>query len=262
MIRRNSFKEFWEYRQVAVNFFVRDYKVFYRDAFLGIFWSLLQPLSIMMVFYFLFHKVMRFQVGTNISYPLLLLSGIVSSQFFTASIGMASTSLKDSLPLMQRVYIPKYIPALVKTMNASIDFLMMTLILVGLASYNGFVSWKVCFLPLIFFFSFLLFSFIAVVVSFFVALFKDFKFIVDFALRIIFFISPVGYTHLNVPEKYRELVALNPLFPMIHLFRWSLFGEKYSELNYFLLFSFGAWILFLFFLMVFLIRTIGDSILD
>jgi len=57
-------KELWHYRELFYFFTWRDIKVKYKQTYLGIFWALLQPLGLMLLFTFLFSRTFRIDTGT------------------------------------------------------------------------------------------------------------------------------------------------------------------------------------------------------
>lgn len=103
---KNRFSTFWRYRFLLSNLIGRDIKVKYRRSKLGIRWSVLNPLLMMLVMTAVFSKFFRFDIE---NYPVYLLSGQLLFTFFNDSSNAAMGSVLFSASLIKKVYVPKYI---------------------------------------------------------------------------------------------------------------------------------------------------------
>lgn len=84
----------------------KDLKVRYKRSVLGFAWFLLKPLFSMVVYYFVFTRILRFG-GAIPHFPLFLLTGLLPWNFFSSSISAATTSLLDNHRLVRSIYFPR-----------------------------------------------------------------------------------------------------------------------------------------------------------
>jgi ABC-2 type transport system permease protein len=112
---------FLRYRFLLGNLITRDLKVKYRRSFLGILWSMLNPLLIMLVLNAVFSNLFKAAMTEN--FPLYLISGQTLYSFFTEATNGALVSVVDSSALIKKVYIPKYIFPLEKVLFSFVNLL-------------------------------------------------------------------------------------------------------------------------------------------
>ncbi|MEG0179702.1 MAG: ABC transporter permease [Oscillospiraceae bacterium] len=123
---------FAKYRYLLQNLISRDIKVKYRRSALGLVWSVLNPLLMMMVQYIVFSTIFKQSIP---NFAVYLISGNLMFSYFADSTQIAMTSMLSAAPLIKKVYVPKYIfPmekvlfSLVNTMFSSIAMLLVMLV--------------------------------------------------------------------------------------------------------------------------------------
>ena len=136
MFIKNIFNNFKAYSYLMSQMIGRDFKIKYKRSILGIVWSLLYPVLMMVVMAVVFSKVFRFQVP-GLNYLVYLLSGIVMFNYFSDATNAAMTSVVANFQLMTKVYIPKYIFPLSKCLFATINFAISLIPLFILALVTG-----------------------------------------------------------------------------------------------------------------------------
>jgi lipopolysaccharide transport system permease protein len=220
-------RDLWRYRELLGFLAWRDVKVRYKQAVLGIAWALVQPAVTTVIFVFVFGRLANMPDG-GAPYPLLVLSGLMAWQLFSASLSGSSGSLVSNASLISKVYFPRLIVPLSSLGVALIDFTVVLGLFVAVSVWFGhWPSWHWLLLPV--------FILLTLATAFglglwFTALtvkYRDFRFIVPFLLQVGIFVSPVGYRTDFFPN-WRELLALNPLTGIIDGFRWCLLGGAHS----------------------------------
>jgi lipopolysaccharide transport system permease protein len=98
--------ELWRYRELVRNLIARDLKVRYKNSMLGMVWSWVNPLLMMMVFTVVFTVINRAPPDIP-HYPVFVLSGILPWNFFSASVVGATASIVGSGYLIKKVYLPR-----------------------------------------------------------------------------------------------------------------------------------------------------------
>ncbi len=224
---RHYWRDLWRYRELLGFLAWRDIKVRYKQTVLGVLWALIQPAITTAIFVFLFGNLAKMPSG-GVPYPLVVLSGLLAWQLFSAALSGSSGSLVSNSSLISKVYFPRLIVPLSSLGVALIDFVVVLVLFLGVALWFGHgPTWHWLVLPL-----FVLMTLGAAfgLGLWFTALtvkYRDFRFIVPFLIQIGIFVSPVGYRTDYFPN-WRDLLALNPLTGIIDGYRWCLLGGSHS----------------------------------
>src|SRR4051812_35291281 len=107
-VNRDSLSELWHYRGVLWAFAIRTVKVKYKQAFVGIGWSILQPVIAALIFAVFFGRLNHLQ-SEGVPYLVFALAGMVSWTFFSATASAAMSSLVDNAVLLRKIYFPREI---------------------------------------------------------------------------------------------------------------------------------------------------------
>lgn len=131
----------------------RDFKIKYKRSVLGVFWSFLNPLLMMLVQYTVFNTLLGARGAGVDHYAIYLLCGIVMFNGFTDCCNQAMRAITSNASLITKVYVPKYIYPVTKVLSASINMVlsMVPLLLVTFfyGLFNGlYLHWSVLLLPL------------------------------------------------------------------------------------------------------------------
>ena len=235
----NIFSNLKRYQFLMRQLILRDFKIKYKRSVLGVVWSLLYPILMMAVMALVFSNMFRFQVeGT--SYLVYLLTGIIMFQYFSEASNLAMTSVVFNFPLINKIYIPKYIFPLSKCLFVGINFvlslipwfLIIVLTQFGLGNYPASINLYYLILPLIFL-CLLLFTvgmgFFLSCVSVFL---RDVFYIYGIVLTIWQYFTPIFYSIEIIPAKLQFLFEFNPLYQYLTATRSIvLYGQCPSALN-------------------------------
>lgn len=192
-----------------------DFKVRYQGSTLGYLWSLLRPLLMFAVLYFVFVYIFKLNKGVE-HYPVYLLFGIVLWNFFleTTMIGMSSVVSRGDL--IRKISIPRYLVVVSSSISAVINLGLNLLVVITFAIFNGVhptASWLLA-LPLLvelFIFS----TAVAFLLAALYVKFRDITYIWEVATQAGFYGTPILYSLTLVPERYQGLLLLNPLAQII-----------------------------------------------
>lgn len=219
----------WEYRELLYFLVWRDIKVRYKQAALGIAWIILQPLASMMIYTLLFGRLLNVPSG-DVPYPIFVYAGLLPWQYFANSLTRSSTNLVDSANLITKVYFPRLVIPISGVVGGLVDFGVAFLVLIGLmVFYRVMPTPAVVFLP-----GFLLLAMLTALgfgmwLSALNVRFRDVKQIVPFMVQIWMYVTPVIYGSTLIPERFRWLLALNPMTGVVEGFRWALLGSQLAD---------------------------------
>lgn len=228
---QNYWKDIWHYKELFYILAWRDVKVRYKQAVLGVAWSVIRPLLTMIVFTVVFSKVANMSSEGNAPYAILVFAGLLPWQFFSNALSESSSSLVSNANLISKVYFPRVIIPASTVVTTLIDFaISFGLMVCIMAFYQYIPSWKIIFMP----FFILLCSVLALGSGIYLAAlnvkYRDFRYIIPFITQFGLFISPVGFSANKIPEEWQWVYALNPMVGVIDGFRWCIIdGAKLSS---------------------------------
>lgn len=195
----------------------RDYKAKYMRSVLGLLWSLLYPVLMMGVQYVVFSTLFR----TNIRYyPVYLLCANAMFTFFSNSVGSGLTSIVNNASLITKVYVPKYLYPVTKILSTSIDLFLAMIPLTIVVLLTGAPITKAWLLiPLAFILLMFFSAGMAFMLSTLNVFFRDTQFLWGLATTVWMYATPLFYPETAIPEQFRFLFNLNPMYHYISFFR-------------------------------------------
>ena len=224
-VEKNYWHDLWRYRELFEVLAWRDVAVRYKQTIIGVAWALLRPVLTMLVFTVIFSRLAKLPSEGNAPYPLMVMAGMLPWTFFSTALSDASNSLIGNAGLIGKIYFPRLIIPTATIVVAFVDLLISFAILcVMMVWYQFWPSWKILLLPF-----FVLLAFLASLgpglwVTSLNVKYRDFRYVMPFALQLGLYISPVGFSSCVVPEKWRLLYSLNPVVGVIDGFRWCILG--------------------------------------
>jgi len=217
-------KDLWRYRELFYFLAWRDVLVRYKQTVIGVAWVLLRPFLTMLVLTLVFGKLAGLPSG-NVPYPILVFAALLPWQFFANAFSEAGNSLISNANMISKVYFPRFVMPVSAVIVSFIDFLISAIILAALMLWYGFVpDWRILSLPLFVFMAFMAALGAGVWIAALNVKYRDFRYVVPFAVQLGLYISPVGFSSAIVPEQWRLLYSTNPMVGVIDGFRWAILG--------------------------------------
>jgi len=215
-------REVWQYRTLLAALVSRDLKVRYKRSVLGVLWTMLNPLLMMVVFSIVFANIFRFTVER---FTIYFLSAYVLWNFVAQTTSWSTACLLGYAPLIRKIYVPKPIFILATVLSGLVNLLisLVPLALIMLVVGHPFRA-SLLFLPLP--------ILIATTFAFGVSLllagicieFNDVVQIYQAALLAWMYVTPVVYPIDVVPERFRWLILANPMTYLVEIFRTPIYG--------------------------------------
>jgi len=203
---------------------LRDFKVRYRQAFIGAAWAIVQPVGTLLVFQVLFSMLHKMPTSGHAPYAATALCGLIPWYLFATTVRDASDSLVSNRHIITKIYFPRLWLPVGTALVALVDFLIgLALLFVVLLCFGYVPGIRWLFLVPLTLLALGVSLAVGIWLSAINAIYRDVKYVVPFALQMGFFISPVIYeTIAIVPGQYRGILALNPMVGVIEGFRWAL----------------------------------------
>lgn len=208
---------FRRYRFLLKQLVSRDFKTKYKRSALGVLWSLMNPLLTMMVMYIVFSTLFKSNITNFAAY---LLTGIVCWNFFSEATGACLTSITGNAALIMKVYVPKYMYPLSRTVscmtNLGMSLLPLLLVLILTGARIG-ASYLLLPFPLVCLFLFSLGM--GLILASLMVFFRDVQFLWGVISMLWMYLTPIFYDASIIPEQYMTLYKVNPLYHIIRIMR-------------------------------------------
>ena len=223
---RHYWFDLWRYRELFYFLAWRDISVRYKQTVIGIGWSVIRPVLIMVVFTIVFGKLAKLP-SDGVPYPILVFAAMLPWQFFSNAFTDAGNSLIGNTNMISKVYFPRLIIPTSAIIVSLVDFAISFLILIGLMFwYDFYPDWRMLTLPLFITYAFITVLGASVWIAALNVKYRDFRYIIPFVVQFGLYISPVGFSSNVVPEQWRLLYSINPMVGVIDGFRWAILGSN------------------------------------
>lgn len=217
MITPEHIRELWGYRSLMAKLAWSDFKLRYKNSVLGFFWTLLEPLLMLLVLYVVFSHLMRVQVE---HYQLFLLLGIVLWNFLARGTTMGIFGIIGKPGLVQKVYFPRDVLVISACLTAvMMTFLELLVFAAFMILFRVAPGITILYAPAIFSLQFLIVFGLSLGLSALNVYFRDVQFIWNVILQAGFFATPVLYPITIFPEDLQNIVMLNPIARIISMLR-------------------------------------------
>jgi lipopolysaccharide transport system permease protein len=252
------FEELVRYRELVVNLVTRELKARYKNSALGFFWSLLNPLCMMLVFTFVFTVMAPNSKITN--YPIFFLCGFLPWQYFSAGVMTSMGSIVYNSNLVKKVYFPREALPIGIVLAGLVNFLLALVVLFGaILVTRTHLSPYIWQLPLVILIQTCFVLGMALILSTLNVFYRDTMMIMDVVLQAWFFLTPVFYPIGILPQSYyvfgidvnvqRLMFYLNPMASLIAAYRDLLYWGGVTKLDFltrtaltsFIVLVFGYW---------------------
>jgi ABC-2 type transport system permease protein len=213
----------WQRRRAIRLLVTRDLKVRYASSALGYLWSVLEPLLLAGIYWFIFTQVFTRTVGAE-PYIVFLLAGLLPWTWFNGAVTDAARALHAEAKLVRSTNVPREVWVVRVVLSKGVEFLLSLPVLFLFAFiYDASVDWHLLLLvPAVLLMATLVLG-IGLLLAPLVVLVRDLERIVRIALRLGFYASPVIFAVQDVPEPWDAAFSFNPLAGIFELCRAGFF---------------------------------------
>jgi lipopolysaccharide transport system permease protein len=219
-----SVREIWEQRDLLYFLARREVSVRYKQSVIGVFWAVLQPLLLAIVFSVFFGHLAHVPSEPGVPYAPFAVSGMVLWLFFSGAMSGASESTVTNEKLITKVYFPRVIIVLAAVCPPLIDFCIAFCVVIATLLVYGIVPPVQIFLmPVLLLLALTTATGIGLWLSALNVRYRDVHHAIPFVVLVGLFISPITYPFHLVPHAVRAIYAINPLVGVLETYRWMLF---------------------------------------
>lgn len=229
-----TLRELWDFRELFYFLAWRDIKVRYKQTVLGVLWAVIQPFFTMLIFTVVFGQIANIS-SEGVPRPVFYFSALLPWIYFSSTLTGAGMSLVSNSSLLTKIYFPRIILPAAASLVPLVDFLIGSVFLAGFIAYYSLpvgwnlVLWPILIVPM----AWLAFGFGAFLAALNVK-YRDVKYAIPFGIQLLLFMTPIIYPSSVFPERFRWILALNPLTGLIEAFRYALvptYAVQWSHLG-------------------------------
>jgi lipopolysaccharide transport system permease protein len=225
------FREIWRYRDLLLLFVKRDFIAQYKQTILGPIWHIIQPLFTTIIFLLVFGKIAN--IPTDGIQPILFyMSGITIWNYFSACLTNTANTFISNANIFGKVYFPRLVLPLSIILSNIVRFGIqfgLLLVLIVWYQFHGFhvhLSFNWIWIPVLVLMMAGIGLGLGIIISSLTTKYRDLAILLTFAIQLAMYATPVAYplSFLN-NKSYRNIIAMNPLTPIVEAFRYCLFGK-------------------------------------
>ena len=227
---KKYWSDLWKFRGLFYYLAWRDVLVRYKQATIGIAWSVIRPLLTIIIFCMI-GKLLHIPTPAGIHRAIFVCTAILPWQYFSTAFSESSNSLLANSNLLTKVYFPRLIVPASTIIVSLIDFLTSLGLLFAFMIYYRFVpGWNIVLIPLFLLQATMMSMGAGIFIAALNVKYRDFKFIVPFMIQFGLYISPVVFSSdavfksESIPSVLKFIYSLNPMVGVIDGFRWCILG--------------------------------------
>lgn len=220
-----------EFRRILKLLVVRDLKVKYGGSILGWFWTILDPLAMSLVFWFVFTQFFQRDVGEE-PFIIFLIMGQLLWGWFSGGVNGTMRALRSEAQMVRSSNVPRELWVVRVVCSEGIEYLLsLPVVAIFAVAYLKEPTWRIVYLPLAWLLMFLLVTGIGLILSPLNVLVRDIERVVPIILRAMFYISPILYSVSNITDAHpslRFVYAYNPVVGPLSLARATFFEREFE----------------------------------
>lgn len=210
-------QNFLKFKPLLRELVARDIKIKYRRSVLGVFWTLLNPLCMMVILSIVFSNLFKFDIE---NFPLYILSGQVVFNFYSDATSGGMSAIIGSAPLIKKVYVPKYLFVISRVFSSFINLLAsFTALLMVMVATRAELHWSAFLAPLPLLLLVLFSLGVGLILAAVTVKFRDIMHLYSVFVTALLYLTPVIYPMSILPSWLHKIVMLNPLTNILMMLR-------------------------------------------
>ena len=217
----DTFRAFWKYRNLIVILVKRDFAVRYKRSFLGLLWSLLNPILTSLVLWFVFIEIFSATLPDGTQFAPYLLAGVLLVTFFTQGFNQAADSIAQGSGILMKIYVPPQVFAFAGAVSNAVNFCfgLFALAFISLVTGDG-ISMLFPLTVVVILFMLMYVTGLGLLVSVAYVRYDDTRSIFAILISFMMYLSPIFYPKEILNETMLRVVNINPLTSYLDVFRY------------------------------------------
>ena len=223
------FKELYNYRELLKTNVKKEIRGKYKNSFLGVLWSFLNPLLQLAVYSIIFGALLA---GGDKTYPIYICVALIPWTYFTTAITQASFTIIGNGDIIKKVYFPREILPISVVTSGAVNFIISTIIILAFVIFSGMgLSWYILLYPFVLLVQYVLLLGISFIVSSITVYFRDLEHIIGIILLAAFYGTPIVYKLEQLPENLQIIMQLNPMTHIINGYRAIFYNQEMPNMK-------------------------------
>ena len=224
-----NLKELWRYRDLITLFVRRTFVSQYKQTILGPAWAVIQPLLTTVVLTVVFGNIAGLAPAGVPSFAFYL-CGSIAWGYFSNCLTTTSATFTSNAAILGKVYFPRLVMPVSSVLSQLISFVIQFVFFMGFLIFywitgeNVRPNLLVLMMPVFLLHMAMLSLGVGVIISALTTKYRDLAMVVGFGVQLWMYATPVAYDVSVIPEKFVFLYMLNPVTPIITMFRYSFLG--------------------------------------
>lgn len=211
------FKNLYNYRELLKTNIKKEVRGKYKNSFLGVLWSFLNPLLQIVVYAIVFQLILK---NPQENYAIFICCGLIPWTYFSSAISRSAFTMVENGNILKKVYFPREILPISIVTSETVNFLISTIIILGFVIFGGLgISKYIIFYPLVLLAQYLLLIAISFIVSSISVYVRDLQHLIGVALQLLFYAAPIVYSPEVIPQEYQWILTYNPMAYIINGYR-------------------------------------------
>jgi len=259
-------KQIFRYKDLLFLFVKRDFISVYKQTVLGPAWFFIQPILTAFTFSIIFGNIAKISTD-GLPQILFYLSGITLWNYFSETLLKTSDTFTANANLFGKVYFPRLIvPLSIVFSNLAKMGVQLLLFILIWSYYLIFEQTKIqpnfyiALFPFLILLMGLLGLSLGIIITSMTTKYRDLRFLIQFAVQLLMYASPIVYPLSIVPDKFKTLMLLNPITSIIETFKYGFLGS--GEFSWYNLLYSTIIIVVLFFFGVLIFNRVEKSFVD
>ena len=222
-------KNVWRYRDLIYMYVKRDIVVQYKQTILGPIWYFVQPIMTTIMFMFVFGGIA--QISTDgMPQPLFYMAGLLLWNYFSSCFTASSDIFGSNANVFGKVYFPRMVVPISAIISNLLKMLIQLVLFIFIYVYFAikgapvYLNWSLLLFPVLVVMTALHGMSWGLIISSLTTKYRDLKFLISFGVQLLMYATPIIYPLSASPEKYRWVLELNPLTPIMETFKYSCMG--------------------------------------
>ena len=223
------FKDLYNYRELMKTIVKKEIREKYKNSFLGVLWSFLNPLLQILVYAVVFQVILK---NPKENYAIFICCGLIPWTFFSSAITRSAFTMVENGNLLKKVFFPREILPLSIVTSEAVNFLISTVIIIGFVMIGGIgISKYILFYPLVLITQYILLIGISLIVSSISVYVRDLQHLIGVAMQLLFYATPIVYSSEMLPENYKWILNINPMTWIINAYRDIFYNQTMIEIK-------------------------------
>ena len=221
------FKNLYNYRELLKTSVKKEVRSKYKNSFLGVVWSFLNPLLQIVVYAIIFSLILK---NKQENYAIFLCCGIIPWTFFSIAINKSAFTMIENGNIIKKVYFPREIIPISVVTAETINFLISSLIILGFTIIGRIgISKYILLYPIILGVQYVIILSFSFIVSSICVYFRDLQHFIGIVLQLLFYAAPIVYSQDAIPTEYQWILKYNPMTYIINAYRDIFYYQRFMD---------------------------------